>query len=402
MSDELSDRLRSELETEGREGKPDLDWVLDRGGRLRLVRRGIAGVSFLVLAVGAWTVLSFATDPTSTNQPAKDQNEDQTVLDDFSGKEVIEKIDEQRRAEVFAFRAMVATGLMEPLAARTFLFTDEEYTERKGAAWVIGFTASDCAPRGSSQTCRPIYGETDEAEMPVPDTYVEVGLENGRWEVVGIDGPMLDEERERLTAYSRPDQEEPSHWEFTAGATTHFGESGWTDMHGFWVGPYPTSAPGSICEARYVDEDGTEIGERWVIYREAPQRELEISGGVTGTDAPVSPAVADVEVHCRQYTGPAWEITEGPELSRLDDGEVVGVGATVTWRGPEGFTSPVKCEATLVDEEGKIVWEGSGRLEALWRPNELKNYPYEAEVFVHTGRRSVEADEIGDFACDSL
>jgi len=61
----------------------------------------------------------------------------------------------------------------------------------------------------------------------------------------------------------------------------------------------------------------------------------------------------------------------------------------------------VVCRATLVDEAGEVVWEGSRRIEPLWRPSELKRYPYRMEAFVPTGGR-VDAERIGEFTCKSL
>jgi hypothetical protein len=83
-------------------------------------------------------------------------------------------------------------------------------------------------------------------------------------------------------------------------------------------------------------------------------------------------------------------------------GQVSGVIAELTWRGGEGFTTAAVCRVTLVDEAGDEVWEGFGRVDPLWRPNELEDYPYRAEVRVSIRGESVNAQAIGEFTCKSV
>ncbi|HEU4480605.1 MAG TPA: hypothetical protein VFS18_01860, partial [Actinomycetota bacterium] len=101
------------------------------------------------------------------------------------------------------------------------------------------------------------------------------------------------------------------------------------------------------------------------------------------------------------YTGPGWEVTGAPEVTRLSEG-IVGIGARLTWRGAEGFTSAAVCRATLVDDAGKEVWAGTGRAQPLGRVEELGDYPYRTTVVVTTGGEPVEAEGIGEFTCRSL
>jgi hypothetical protein len=55
-----------------------------------------------------------------------------------------------------------------------------------------------------------------------------------------------------------------------------------------------------------------------------------------------------------------------------------------------------------LDESGKTVWEGTERLEPLWRPGELRDYPYESSVFIHTRGEPVDAERVGEAECRSL
>ena len=106
--------------------------------------------------------------------------------------------------------------------------------------------------------------------------------------------------------------------------------------------------------------------------------------------------------HCQQYTGAGWEVASEPELVRDEDGSVVGVTAALIWRGDKGFTTSAHCRANLVDDDKAIVWEGTGNVMALWRPGELKDYPYRAQAFITTRRGGVEAESVGEFTCQSL
>ena len=405
MSDDVTDELQSQLEAEESGPRPDVEWVVGRGRRLRTIRRAVAAASFFGIGVLAVGIALFATGE-STTQPTDNERpaQEPPVLADLPGEEVIEEISEQHRAEVFAFRALDTTGLMDPLGARTFSFAGDKHTARAGRAWRIAFVASDCAPRESSQTCRPISGEEDKAGFGVPDTYVEVAVENGSWVVTDVEGAMFPDERERLVGYTLPDRDEPSHWEFAAGVAPNIGPEGWdlTNTSALWVGPFPTSARGSVCQTTYLDEHGYAVGEAWLFYAEPPREADDVSGWGRGTDAPVPADVRDVEVDCRQYAGPGWEITGEPQMRRSDYSKTILVVATLTWRGPEGFTSAARCETTLVDNDGEVVWEGSGRVEPLWRPGELSNYPYDTKVYVHAGGSASEAEAIGDFDCQSL
>ncbi|MDQ3660664.1 MAG: hypothetical protein M3454_06315 [Actinomycetota bacterium] len=81
---------------------------------------------------------------------------------------------------------------------------------------------------------------------------------------------------------------------------------------------------------------------------------------------------------------------------------VSGITAELVWRGKEGFTAAALCRATLVDETGDEVWEGSGKVLPLWRPNELKNYPYRTELRVTARGGPVDAQGLGDFSCRTL
>jgi hypothetical protein len=320
------------------------------------------------------------------------------------GAEVVEEMTAQEKAEVFAFRALASRGLMDPFGKRSYGFTyREDTTQTPDGAWRVGFAAMDCAPRGNTQTCRGLSGEDPELGNALTDTFVIVQLEGGSWEVVDVEGNMLDEERGRVIGFTLSERDEPSHWETPAVSTRSLegeGEGFSATALPLWVGPYPTKAPGSACMISAKDEHGNQVAQQ-VFYLEPPQREFERAGWAMGRGIEDAEGAEQADVSCRQYTGPGWEIASDPEIVG-NSGDVSGVTAEIVWRGDEGFTTAAVCRATLVDEAGDEVWEGSGRVEPLWRPNELKDYPYRTEVFVPTRGESGHAQAIGEFRCESV
>jgi hypothetical protein len=91
-----------------------------------------------------------------------------------------------------------------------------------------------------------------------------------------------------------------------------------------------------------------------------------------------------------------FEVQRGQQIAE------VLIANELVWRGDEGFTTAAVCRATLVNGAGDVVWEGSHRVEPLWRPNELKRYPYRTEAFVLTGGERVDAVRASKFTCESL
>jgi hypothetical protein len=310
---------------------------------------------------------------------------------------------EHDKARVFAVRALSSNGLLDPLGERTYSFDFENGTTRTSeGTWRVGFAAMDCAPRGNTQTCRGLSGEDPGVGNALTDTFVIVQLE-GSWEVLDIEGNMPDEERERVIGFSLAERDEPSHWEMVAVSTDSLegeGEGFSITVNPLWVGPYPTETLGSVCTVSAQDDQGEEIAQD-VFYIEPPQREFERAGGVTGLGIRGAEGAEEADVSCRQYTGRGWEIASDPEIVRAPDG-VSRVTAELVWRGDKGFTTGAVCRATLVDEDGNEVWKGSAKIHQLWRPNELKNYPYRAQVYLSPRGEPVDAKAIGRFNCESV
>jgi|GEM_PF-1612631 len=315
------------------------------------------------------------------------------------GSEIVEELTEQEQAEVFAFRALADTGLMNPFGKRSYNFTYLDDTTQTDDGWRVGFAASDCEPRDETFTCRGLSGEGSDGNA-LTDTFMIIALHEGQWHVVDVEGNMLADERERVVGYTLPQREEPSHWEFPAVGVWPSDDGVFIEMVALWVGAYPTTAPGSVCEVQALNGNDVPVGEPRLSYEEPPNRSFERAGGVRGTEIEPSSDVERVVVVCRQYTGRGWEVASDPQIVG-SPGQVSGAAAKLTWRGDEGITTAAVCRATLVDEAGDEVWEGSGRVEPLWRPNELKDYPYHAEVFVSTRGEPVDAEAVGEFTCQS-
>lgn len=381
----------------------DMAEVERRGRRGRVV--AVASRSLLILAVVAVVATSLASEPFGGTSSDLRPGEGTRVTDDAATPtrpapegEVFEAVNEQTQAEIFAFRALAATELMDPYGKRSYNWTYEEDTSRADAGWKVGFAASDCEPIGGSHTCTGLSGEDSELGNAITDTFVSVALKGSKWTVVDVEGNMLAEESERVIGYSLPQEQEPSHWDFAAVGMWE-GEFGLA-MTPIWVGPYPTAAPGSVCDVRWIDAEGNAIGGPSSFYQGPPARPFERGGWVRGGGLGDTPSDAvDATVSCEQYTGPGWEVASEPELVG-SPGELT-VAADLVWRGERGLTTGARCTATLEDGDGNTVFEGFGHARPLWRPGDLKRYPYRTRVFVYTRGESIDAERIGEFACES-
>ncbi|HZJ48393.1 MAG TPA: hypothetical protein VFD97_05090 [Acidimicrobiia bacterium] len=216
-----------------------------------------------------------------------------------------EAMSEQEQAEVFAFRAVADTGLMDPFGKRSYLFTYVDDTTETDSGWRIGFAASDCEPRKGTITCRGLSGEDPDLGNALTDTYVTVGLSDGQWQVTDVDGNMLEDERGRLIGYTLPERKEASHWEFPAIGVWPGDDQEIIEMMALWVGPYPTTAPGSVCNVELFDGNDNPVGEPWVFYQEPPNRPFERAGWIHGRQLEPAQGVARGVVNCHQRTGSA-------------------------------------------------------------------------------------------------
>ena len=210
---------------------------------------------------------------------------------------------------------------------------------------------------------------------------------------------MLDDERERVVGYTLPQREEPSHWEFPAVGVWPSDDGVFIEMVALWVGAYPTTAPGSVCEVQALNGNDVPVGEPRLSYEEPPNRSFERAGGVRGTEIEPSSNVERVVVVCRQYTGRGWEVASDPQIVG-SPGQVSGAAAKLTWRGDEGITTAAVAQPWWTKPAtrcGKASEESS----RCGRPNELKDYPYHAEVFVSTRGEPVDAEAVGEFTCQS-
>lgn len=399
MHDDLGAELEAAVNAERVQREPDLAWVVQRGGRVRRLRMTLMSAG-VVAAIAVGVVAADALQGNGrVPLPAPAASSTPDVQTPRSG-EVVEDIPEAFQAQVFAIRALDAVGLMT-LDGRGFLINEQEDVVETEDGWRVPFSATECGP----STCRPLSGETDpESGNALSDTFVTVVLEDGRWEVVGTEGNMSRADHEALLGYSLPHVREPSHWE-AHGVSTRGPDEGFSvQMLPVWVGPFPTTAPGSVCSAQPLDGSGEAVGEPTLFFQEAPANAYDRAGGVHSRPVLTAPgSTEDVAVECRQYTGRGWELAS--EVEKTTEGrDIVGLSAELVWRGDEGFTTSAVCHTTLLDEDQEVAFEGTGRVESLWRPGELKDYPYRATVYVDFGGKrffGVENYYVDRFDCQS-
>lgn len=308
MRDELKTELESALEEGHRDRAPDLGWVVARGRRLRALRWVAITLSLVVIVGVASTGLgALSINRKSTGlAPGGDsgsKKSSSSARTDSKGR-IVEQMTQQEQAEVFAFRALAATGLMNPYGKRSYNFTYEDDTTRTSNGWRVGFAASDCEPEQTGEsysfTCRGLSGDDPELGNAITDTWITVALGQGDWRVVKVEGNMLDGEVERVLGYEMPQRDEPSHWEFPAVAIWPMNGETAVEMMALWVGPYPTSAPGSECAMQGITADGEIFGERSRFFEKPPRRPFDRAGWIRATSVESSPDLARMVVKCRQ------------------------------------------------------------------------------------------------------
>ena len=393
MSDDLGKRLEEGLSSESTRRHADLNWVAKRGAALRRRQMAITAMTGVVVLVLGWTSAASLMN----SQARRDDAPGPSTGQRGTRSPVYEEMTEQERAEVFAFRALANTGLMHPYGERSYNWTYEEDTSEVDGAWRVGFAASDCAPRGSTFTCTGLSGDDPELGNAITDTFVIVKLEEGLWRVIDVEGNMLSEEEERVVGYELPDEKEPSHWDFASVGVWDKPKA--FSMTPIWVGPYPTDAPGSVCEVTGVDASGNPVGDSGIVYITPPDRPFERGGWVRGGGVEFSSEVVDAVVECEQFRGPGWEI-EGQPVLVGTPGQARGVSIRLKWTGDKRFTTGTYCRATLVNESGEVVWEKEHKGSELW-PLRPKRYPYRTAVFLNA-REPVNAERVGRAKCRSF
>jgi hypothetical protein len=397
MRDQLAHELETALEREQSNRLPDLAWVVARGRRLRMQRYTAVALSVVAVVAVVGTVIAVLPSPGSGQVSRR---ESPSHLRITARGLVIEHMSQQEQARVFAFRALAASGLMDPFGKRSYTYVDGAHNSRTDGGWRIGFAAIDCRPRQTSGhyvfTCRGLSGE-DRLGNARTDTYVTANLKAGRWSVFAVQGNMPADERNRVVGYTLPQRSEPSHWEFPATGYWHGpGETG--EAFALWVGPYPTSAPGSTCEIKGSDASGNAVGKPSRFYVGPPTRPFDVAGWIHGGGV-MGPRrdVAQVKIDCHQVSRlDHWELASDPRLVG-PPGQVMGVVAELVWIGNRSFASGALCTATLVDGSGKVVWRGSGRVEGQTGGTG----PIHTPVLVSTRRQKIDAQAVGDFSCRS-
>ena len=390
---DLGDRLRES--TRGRTDiQPDVTWVLQRGRRLRRKRLLVAvGTGILISILATTFVLSMPNSETPS--PVGPQPEPTSTVKINRQEEIDEAVTQQFRAEIFAHRAVARNGLMGPYLPRSYNWAEDKTIQTQDG-WRVAFAVSDCVPKGGAFTCKGLSGDDPKTGNALVNSFLTVALSNGLWEVVHVEGNVLPGERELLVGFSLQDREEAPHWDFSAVGVW---ESDYAEAMPIWVGPFPTDAPGSMCRTRYLDEQGTEVGVSR-FYQEPPQRYHERGGWIRGgLGEPPKEHFVSAKVACEQHRVGGWVPKGSPSLVG-EPGDVHGVGQKLQWQGEKDFTAAASCRASLVDDEGRVVWEGKTLVHALSEP-EMDDYPYETVAVITTGG-PIDAQSVGTFECETL
>jgi hypothetical protein len=113
---------------------------------------------------------------------------------------------------------------------------------------------------------------------------------------------VLDPERDRVIGYTSAQREEPSHWEFPAVSTWPTGHGVSFEAMALWVGPYPSSAPGSVCELRTKNAPLETLRDSRRFNVGRPNREFERAGWSRWIDEIRVGDNTEITVHCHQRT----------------------------------------------------------------------------------------------------
>jgi hypothetical protein len=113
---------------------------------------------------------------------------------------------------------------------------------------------------------------------------------------------MLDQEQNRVIGYTFAQRDEPSHWEFPAVGIWPTGQGVSFAAMALWVNPYPSSAPGSVCELRTNNAPLESLGDSRRFYVERPNREFERAGWSRLIDEIRVANNTEITVHCHQKT----------------------------------------------------------------------------------------------------
>lgn len=364
MFDEIGRELKTAAER-NEVPRGDLDQVLAGARKDRIIRRSV-GLSLAVIVVVFFVTLS----------PWKDlgHRAELPVVGGEDQSGVVELIPEQQQAEIFAFRAAAATGLMDPFAERVFVFTYTDDTTRTGDAWKVGFTVSNCAPKDGGFACRHPDGTSSSATGEA-NAFLIVQLADETWSVTGAEGNVLDSERTAVTGYALSREAEASRWEFPSVDVYPSEKFSMVMAFALWVGPYPTQAPPSRCGIVAVDDAGEVVfRDAWVD--EAPNRPFSRAGWVRSMSVDGSAVEATIDCVQQESGEPRsdWRmagyepiVTGGLIFDDLEMMTFTGPDETpaVAIRGSvdfvDGFPGTTTCDWTVSGEDGQKVGSATKR-----------------------------------------
>ncbi len=253
---------------------------------------------------------------------------------------------------------------MDPFGGHSFLWTYREDTTQVEEGWRIGFASADCGPKRPDGelilTCTAHSGEEPGSGNALTDTYVTVSLDGTVWTVDDVDGEIRSDEEERVVGYEQPHREEPSHWEFPAVGVLEVSDDTLIHMIALWVGPYPTSAPTTVCEMKTFNSQGEKVGSWEPFPVDPPQREFERRGGwLRGTSGEKGMDIESVSVDCRQSGRYPEKEEPTPHVRPTPEGDVYPLGSGEftgeEWGASAGEQWTV--DSFLFDGDPCVQWE---------------------------------------------
>jgi hypothetical protein len=275
-------------------------------------------------------------------------------------------------AATFAIRSLAHAGLMNPRDD----FYSYRSTEADGSSWRVTFASNVCFRDPDEESCADVEPGEESFGNPRHDTHVDVGVDDGRWTVEAIEGPMRDHAREKVLSHEEIARPIAPHPEFAPAVLSEpedpAAEGGGLEVTvaSYWAGPIPERRIVFACQFVAFDGSGELIYEGHGRAYEAATSELERRGFTTSTALPPDVDAARVAVRCERFTGPGWELLEQPPIRSAAGGRAVHVGGEIVWRDELVAGLDLECTLRVVDAEGAVVGERRLPMESPWAPGD--------------------------------
>ncbi len=180
------------------------------------------------------------------------------------------------------------------------------------------------------------------------------------FKITEVEGPVDEEQRTILLAYTEQDPQTQPGWRFPAAKID--GTSGRIEGSPVWDGPPEALGTGSKCAPRISSASGQELWRGEPLDLGPPPKEADRAGDYVSFSAvPAEFRSGSPSVSCETWRGRGWVPGAPPQAREHQrerpDGTEAGyiVSAQLTWEGPAFVQSFTQCTIRLRDSAGGVV-----------------------------------------------